>query len=77
MDLCAVGCCTIGLISVLYVPLTVKYGRKCSLLRLHGLYPSTECTKKLFFFLFSIFLELTKLNLSRARSLCYPGCTQI
>ena len=48
------GCCTRGLISVLYVPLTVRSGRKCSLLRLHGLQLSAECREKSFISLFHI-----------------------
>ena len=48
------GCCTRGLISVLYVPLTVRSGRKCSLLRLHGLELSAECREKSFISFFHI-----------------------
>ena len=49
MDLCAVGCCTRDLISVLYIPVTVRSGRKCSLLRLYGLQLSAECRKRFYF----------------------------
>ena len=52
MDLSAVGCCTRGLISVLHVPLTVRSGRKCSLLQLHALQPSAKCREKSFICLF-------------------------
>ena len=48
------GCCTRGFISILYVPLTVRSGRKCSLLRLHGLQLSAECGEKSFISLFHI-----------------------
>ena len=54
VDLCAVGCCTRGLIGVLYVPLTVRSGRKRSLLRLQGLQLSAECREKSFISLFHI-----------------------
>ena len=54
VDLCAVGCCTRGLISVLYVPLTVRFGRKCSLLRLNELQLSAEYREKSFISLFHI-----------------------
>ena len=54
MGLCAVGCCTRGLISVSYVSLTVRSGRKCSLLRLHGLQLSAERREKSFISLFHI-----------------------
>ena len=76
MDLCAVGCCTGGLISVLYVPLTVRSSRKCSLLRLHGLQLSAECREKVLF-LFSTFVGLIRLILSKIYSLCYLDYTWI
>ena len=54
MDLCALGCCTKGVISVLYVFLTVRSSRKYSLLWLYGVQLSAERRKKSFISLFHI-----------------------